>query len=77
MRKSKSHLRQMRRRMVWFYRAKAKEQVEDKPKPVTYYFEPEIADYYISQENATKSEHYAEEILEGIRKAKEDTDAHK
>ena len=43
-----NRLRQMRRRMVWFYTAKAKrkEQAEDKPKPVSYYFEPEIAKHF-------------------------------
>ena len=37
--------------MTWFYRAKTEEQAEDKPKPVAYYFEPEIADHFKDANN--------------------------
>ena len=32
--------------MVWFYRAKTEKQAEEKPKPVSYFFEPTIHDFF-------------------------------
>ena len=71
-----NHLRQWRRRMVWFYTAKArkKTQAEDKPKPVVYFFEPEIAEHFkdVKQSEVTG---YFDPVL--VAKLQKDTDGSK
>ena len=73
-RRRDNHLRQMRRRMTWFYRAKAETQAEDKPKPVVYYFEPEIAEHFkdVKQSEVTG---YFDPVL--VAKLQKDTDGSK
>ena len=75
-RRRDNHLRQMRRRMTWFYRAKTEEQAEDKPKPVAYYFEPEIADHFKDAKQSETTSYFEINLVDKLQ-AKKDTDANK
>jgi len=79
-RRRDNHLRQMRRRMTWFYRAKEETQAEDKPKPVAYYFEPEIANHFKYVKQSEVTSYFDKELVEKLQNntlAKKDTDANK
>ena len=71
MRSSNSHLRQMRRRMVWFYRAKTEKQAEEKPKPVSYYFEPEIANHFKDAQQSETTNYFEIDLVDKLRAKKE------
>jgi len=68
--------RQQRRRMAWFYRAKTKEQAEDKPKPVAYYFEPEIADHFKGVKQSETTSYFEIDLVDKLQASK-DTDGNK
>ena len=64
------HLRQWRRRMTWFYTARARreEQAEDKPKPVTYFFEPEVTDFLNKEVKQSETTNYfGEELVANLQ----------
>ena len=65
------HLQQMRRRMTWFYRVKNKEQAEDKPKPVAYYFEPEIANHFKDAKQSETTNYFEIDLVDKLRAKKE------
>jgi len=65
--RSNRHLRQMRRRMVWFYRAKKEEQAEEKPKPVSYYFEPTIHDFFNGAPEDGTPAYFDKELIAGLQ----------
>jgi len=70
----------MRRRMTWFYRAKAETQAEDKPKPVVYYFEPTVSDFLNGAPEDGTPAYYDKELVVNLQSntlAKKDTDANK
>ena len=62
--------------MAWFYRAKQDEQAEDKPKPVVYYYDPEVADHFIKAKQSETTSYFDEELVKGIQ-TKKDTNADK
>ena len=74
--KDNDHLSRWRRRMAWFYRAKQDEQAEDKPKPVVYYYDPEVADHFIKAKQSETTSYFDEELVKGIQ-TKKDTNADK
>ena len=76
MRRSNNHLRQMRRRMVWFYRAKTEQQAEEIPKPVSYYFEPDIADHFKGVKQSETTSYFEIDLVEKLQ-ANKDIDANK
>ena len=61
------HLRQMRRRMVWFYRAKTEKQAEEKPKPVSYFFEPTIHDFFNGAPEDGTPLYFDKEVIAGLQ----------
>ena len=63
------HLAQWRRRMTWFYttRAKREEQAEDKPKPVAYYFEPEIAKHFKEVKQSEVTDYFDKDLVASLR----------
>ena len=70
----------MRRRMVWFYRAKTEEQAEEKPKPVSYYFEPTVQDFFNGAPEDGKPAYFDKDLIEGLQNiplGKKDTNASK
>ena len=75
-RRRDNHLRQMRRRMTWFYRAKAETQAEDKPKPVVYYFEPTVSDFLNGAPEDGTPAYFDKKLIAGLQNiplAKKDT----
>ena len=78
--RSNRHLRQMRRRMVWFYRAKTEKQAEEKPKPVSYFFEPTIQDFFNGAPEDGTPIYFDKKIIAGLQNiplAKKDTNESK
>ena len=65
--RSNRHLRQMRRRMVWFYRAKTEKQAEEKPKPVSYFFEPTIHDFFNGAPEDGTPLYFDKELIAGLQ----------
>ena len=65
--RSNRHLRQMRRRMVWFYRAKTEKQAEEKPKPVSYFFEPTIHDFFNGAPEDGTPLYFDKEVIAGLQ----------
>ena len=66
--------------MTWFYRAKTEEQAEDKPKPVAYYFEPEIADHFKDAKQSETTSYFEIDLVDKLQNntlAKKDTDGNK
>jgi len=57
----------MRRRMTWFYRAKTEEQAEDKPKPVAYYFEPTVQDFFNGAPEDGTPAYFDKELIAGLQ----------
>ena len=57
----------MRRRMVWFYRAKTEKQAEEKPKPVSYFFEPTIHDFFNGAPEDGTPIYFDKEIIAGLQ----------
>ena len=70
------HLRQMRRRMVWYYQTHNEQQAEDKPKPVAYYFEPEITDHFKDAKQSETTSYFEIDLVEKLQ-ANKDIDANK
>ena len=61
----------MRRRMVWFYRAKTEKQAEEKSKPVSYYFEPEIANHFKDAKQSETTNYFEIDLVDKLRAKKE------
>ena len=57
----------MRRRMVWFYRAKTEKQAEEKPKPVSYFFEPTIHDFFNGAPEDGTPLYFDKEVIAGLQ----------
>lgn len=63
--------------MVWFYRAKTmREQAEDKPKPVTYYFEPKIAEHFQDVKQSEVTNYFEVDLVHKLQ-ANKDIDGNK
>ena len=66
--------------MTWFYRAKAETQAEDKPKPVVYYFEPTVQDFFNGAPEDGTPAYNDKDLIAGLQNiplGKKDTDANK
>ena len=80
-------MRQWRRRMTWFHRARKGEQAEEKPEPVLAYYDPHVSDilngtwedgrpiHFNARQSETTS--YFEIDLVDKLQAKKDTDESK
>ena len=53
--------------MTWFYRAKTEEQAEDKPKPVSYYFEPTVSDFLNGAPEDGTPAYFDKELIAGLQ----------
>ena len=62
--------------MTWFYRAKTEKQAEEKPKPVSYYFEPEIANHFKDAQQSETTSYFEIDLVEKLQ-ANKDIDANK
>ena len=71
-RRRNSRRQQQRRRMTWFYRAKTMgKQAEEKPKPVAYYFEPDIADHFKGVKQSETTSYFEIDLVDKLRAKKE------
>ena len=62
--------------MTWFYRAKTEEQAKDKPKPVAYFFEPDIANHFKEIKQSETTSYFEIDLVDKLQ-ANKDTDGNK
>ena len=57
--------------MVWFYRAKTEKQAEGKPKPVSYYFEPEITNHFKNAKQSETTGYFEVDLVDKLQASKD------
>ena len=66
--------------MQWFYKTREDEQAQDKPEPVVYYYDPEVANHFKDVKQSEVTSYFDKDLVADLQSntlAKKDTDGNK